>query len=567
MPKSVDLYKTWNEEDNEKLIIHQFQLGDSLIQQSRCLINNYEDQLNFSEEVRTFYSEATSHNIQLYEKKKDDHFLYQSFYFSEQSKAYILFNSLNNRELQDENHTSLYNELSDTQQLLSYYQARKNNNSLDSAKQFEINTSITNLLIRRDQLLSGINDNIFGNSNVKLGSFPDIKLKKNELLINYFDTGEELFAFLLQRDDLFFFKLEKKGTKDIIDSLRNYISYSKSNALSDPKRFQKIANIAFQKIIQPFSHKLEGMNLIISPDGYLNLIPFELLVRETKDLVSYSNIDYLIRNNNIQYTYSANILSILNQRSQNFQNQVLAISPQFNNTNSRVKNSIQWSPLPELNHTLTEIQNIGNYFDKVQQTGIEASETNFVLNADNFNILHLATHSINDFNDPMNSGVLFSKVPHDTLQDGVLYGYEIQFQRLNAEMVVLSACNTGVGKLVDGEGMISLANTFFYAGANSVVMSLWPVGDKSTSEIIKEFYRNLSEGYSKSESLRMAKLSYMETAPEIASSPYYWAGLVVNGNTRPIVSNSLDWYIWVTISFLLTGIGWIVYSWFGNRKQ
>jgi CHAT domain-containing protein len=114
-------------------------------------------------------------------------------------------------------------------------------------------------------------------------------------------------------------------------------------------------------------------------------------------------------------------------------------------------------------------------------------------------------------------------------------------------LVTLSACQTGIGKLQKGEGMLSLARAFNYAGASSIITTLWKINDQSTSEIMASFYKNLSDGLSKKEALRQAKLTYLTTNDDpLLNHPYYWSGIVLTGNTMPVVST--NYLLWIFLS-------------------
>ncbi len=127
---------------------------------------------------------------------------------------------------------------------------------------------------------------------------------------------------------------------------------------------------------------------------------------------------------------------------------------------------------------------------------------------------------------------------------------------LNADMVTLSACQTGIGKLKKGQGMLSLSKGFYYAGAKSLVNTLWKINDKSTVKLMEYFYEGLSKGYSKSEALRKAKLKYLETTDdELLKHPYYWAAFVVSGDVSPISNNNTLWWVFGigVVTLLLIG--------------
>ena len=126
-------------------------------------------------------------------------------------------------------------------------------------------------------------------------------------------------------------------------------------------------------------------------------------------------------------------------------------------------------------------------------------------------------------------------------------------------MVTLSACNTGVGSYLDGEGMISLATGFRSAGVKSIVMSLWNLPDDATSEVMMKFYYYLKAGRKKADALRLAKLDYLKSADQNASSPYFWAASVLIGTNSPIALKNKYFLVFASLfsfSFLMIFIYW-----------
>lgn len=180
-----------------------------------------------------------------------------------------------------------------------------------------------------------------------------------------------------------------------------------------------------------------------------------------------------------------------------------------------------------------ELKNVSEIVQSDLYLRSGATEDAFKQNAGRFGIIHLATHVILDDKEPLYSKFVFSKNP-DSNEDGFLHLYELYTLRLHANMAVLSACRTGIGKSVKGEGMMSLARGFAYAGCPSVVMSLWAIDDKATSIVVNKFYEGLAQGNTKDAALRRAKLALINTRDPVLSNPYYWAGLVVVGNTDPL---------------------------------
>ncbi|MCU0645122.1 MAG: tetratricopeptide repeat protein, partial [bacterium] len=191
------------------------------------------------------------------------------------------------------------------------------------------------------------------------------------------------------------------------------------------------------------------------------------------------------------------------------------------------------SELMDLKWSEKEVRNIARILPGKIFINQHASERNFKQHAKDATIIHLATHALIDDNAPLYSRFLFATA-NDTLEDGLLHTHELYNMHLNANLAVLSACNTGTGKLVRAEGIMSLARGFMYANCPNVLVSLWPVDDKATAEIMQRFYAGLKQELNKDDALREAKLTYLKNADGVMSNPFYWANFILIGDTNPI---------------------------------
>jgi CHAT domain-containing protein len=169
--------------------------------------------------------------------------------------------------------------------------------------------------------------------------------------------------------------------------------------------------------------------------------------------------------------------------------------------------------------------------------GSDATEEHFKQKSGNFANIHLATHCIVEENQPMYSRIVFAQ-DDDPQEDGFLHTYEVFNLKLNADLVTLGACETGLGKLSRGEGLIGLTRAVMYAGAPAVVVSLWSV-DESTAELMKLFYLNMKDGMTKVEALRQAKLELIQSNGEFSDGqnfsfahPFLWAPFIVVGKGK-----------------------------------
>jgi CHAT domain-containing protein len=194
----------------------------------------------------------------------------------------------------------------------------------------------------------------------------------------------------------------------------------------------------------------------------------------------------------------------------------------------------------------------GKYF-----YGDEATEKNFKLNASDFSIIHFALHGV--ASDSLSAAKLIFKPGINSDEDGFLYPHELPGIKLNADLVVLSSCETGVGRLYDGEGTYSMARGFVLAGCPSIVMTLWKINDGATASIMTNFYRKVNEGCAVDESLRESKLAFISGTTELGAHPSNWAAVVPLGEMSPIANNifsnqNLFFVVGVLILLLMVAI-------------
>jgi CHAT domain-containing protein len=218
------------------------------------------------------------------------------------------------------------------------------------------------------------------------------------------------------------------------------------------------------------------------------------------------------------------------------------------------RDSVVYSPIPGSEE---EVKAIDKIYNEVTFFKKQVTESRFKQVAGSYNIIHIASHGIVDNENPLFSKILL-KPQKDSTEDGLLNTYEVYSLHLNTPLVVLSACNTGYGKLYKGEGIMSMARGFIVAGAQDVVMTLWSVADKTSNELMKGFYNYLSQSNTVNVALQNAKNDYLSNADNIKSHPYFWAGYVSVGNSDMKFANpnrkSFSWMIFVSAVLLLSGI-------------
>jgi CHAT domain-containing protein len=275
-----------------------------------------------------------------------------------------------------------------------------------------------------------------------------------------------------------------------------------------------------------------------------------------KKVMDFRNLSFLIRNYVISYSASAMLqFSGLKSTGKKAKRNLLAMAPSYDNLTNLKENGftdetgkkVYLLPIPGVEE---EIKGIKKALSGKTISGPGATENRFKQIAGNYNILHLAMHTLVNNEKPMLSKLVFYQ-DKDTIEDGMLNTYELFGMNLNAGLAVLSACNTGTGKLMKGEGMMNLARGFIYAGVPGIVMTLWSVEDQSSAEIVEKFYEYLEDGMAKDEALRQAKLDLIDQGDPLRSHPYYWAAYVTIGDFSPM---KFVKPIWSNILFGLIGI-------------
>ncbi len=271
--------------------------------------------------------------------------------------------------------------------------------------------------------------------------------------------------------------------------------------------------------------------IVVIPDRELYFVPFDALKDEADQ--------YLVANYTI---YTENSLFLMSIPGQKVKKGIplLALAPfatsregaDMQDTERRGR-GMDLNPLPG---SEVEIETIHDLFGGVMETGLSASEGFFNEKAQNSKIIHLSSHSYLDDEDPFFNSIVLA--PGPGTEDGYLQTHELYGLHLNTELLTLSACNTGLGSYMDGEGIISLATGFRTAGVKNIVMSLWSLPDDATSAVMKNFYTYLKAGKPKAEALRQAKLDYLEDADQNMAAPYFWAATVLTGKNSPLVSRT-----------------------------
>lgn len=275
----------------------------------------------------------------------------------------------------------------------------------------------------------------------------------------------------------------------------------------------------YQVLIEPFGAILK-QKITIIPSARLSTLAFETLPAKANQQ------ELMIHHYQISKIFSIqDFLKYSGKAKSVVQDSVLAIAPMFNSTRVREISMLAQrdSSLINLPGSIEECHRISDFFTTHLIDGFSATETEFKNHCTSYPILHISTHGVPAGNKTGTVKLAFSSQNPDELEDGWLSFFEIMNLKLNADLVVLSACKTGIGKMNNGMGNLNLAWAFRQAGAASALISLWDVNDYASSRIMPSFYRNLKNGMTKAEAIRRAKLEYLKNADETSAHPFYWA--------------------------------------------
>lgn len=423
-----------------------------------------------------------------------------------------------------------------------------------------LDQKITDLELRKSALINKLKNQFASYYNLTSGE--QLSLKKiqsqvlgvNQTLIEYIIGREKTSVFVVKPDSIHYVELDISGAEleemifDLSPLFQNSRIVKQGNKsaifnaqladFSIPPAFK-----LYQRLFQPLEKIIANdSNLIIIPDDLLFYLPFEMFVVDTANCESdydFGHAKFLIEKYTISYSPAAGLLNPQLMTKKYSKKGLFAIgNPDYevSDKSSEETENIVSEYLTELPHSEMEVKKIADILQgsaNTVLTGDKALEQRFKNESEDYCILHFATHFLANDRQPLYSKIAFSQTNEDN-EDGFLHTYEIFNMRLNAELAVLSACNTGLGKLSKGEGLIGISRAFLYAGVRSLALSLWSVDDEATSEVMTGFYSLLKQGKNKKQALRGAKLDYLARYKDDRRDPYYWAPFILVGNWEPI---------------------------------
>jgi CHAT domain-containing protein len=514
------------------LALESLEKADSLTDKVRQSLRAKGDQLALSARVREVHEDAVRIALTLSKVHiRSKYYLEKAFYFAEKSKSAALLSAVSDSEAKSFADISpeLLAEEKTLKDSIAFFEQKLAEKPAESEEKlfrnvlFSFNQKYQNFILNLEKNYSEYYRLKY---DVKTANAADVRenLPEDALLLSYFiaEKTNRIIVFCLSKSGIFVEdKPQAENFKQLFVGLRNAIKFKSDNL------FKECAFTLNEQLI-PHNIPSKTRQLIFIPDGILSSIPFECLLR--KDLknneLDYKNLPYLIRDFSVNYAFSATLFlqNLKKMRPKTAEKSIFVCAPvRFNN------NKLGDLPATETEAEVIcqkfEGENLRLTFDNAHESKIKSGLLK------NFAYLHFATHGTVDEKNPELSKIFLAQTASESQEDGCLFTGEIYNLSLNADLVTLSACETGLGKQMKGEGIIGLSRAFLYAGAKNLIVSLWSVADESTANFMIDFYekttqKNVKTGFS--ENLQAAKINMIQH--EKFSAPYYWAAFVLIGN-------------------------------------
>ena len=494
-----------------------------------------------------FYQYAIDINYLLYEETGDQQYADKVFAYSEKSKTFILMRTLHNEEaLQLAGiPSSIIAKANSLSADITYKEKLLFENNQKEERDDAVHTSLTSELFdlqeAHEQLLKRIEKKYptyyqlkYDLSPSSITQLQEEVLSDEQTLVEYFVGDQDIYVFLINKDEIILKKLPKPvDLSSMVQAFRKSIhEYDplKNNEASI-KQYADIGQSLYQQLIAPIQANLRSQVIFVA-NGLLEYLPFDaLVVQAADDLNQFRNYEYLVSNNAISYAYSATWLhTVLSKEKQSFTSTYLGVAPSFKIKRGSIKSS-RSNVFDPLKYNQAEVKNICQLMDGEVLLGTSATEQAFKTIADQFQIIHLATHGESNITQGNYSFLAFAN-PEDTTKGQVFYVKDLQNINLPSELVVLSACETGIGELQRGEGVVSVGKGFSYAGARSVLSTLWKIHDNTAAKLMPLFFENIKAGQQKDVALKNAKNTFVKTQRD--AHPYYWSGYLIYGDTSKI---------------------------------
>ncbi len=531
-------------------VLQNFYLADSILSGQRNFLFDKSDKINLARNSKLLAAAVLGYLWQQKDNlRKQD--IETAFNFVEKSKNLVLLQSVSvnqGKSFASVPDSVLRNEEAILGQI--NYFVHQEELETDSIQKSYWEGKVFALKLRHKKLLEFMESNYPDYYNLKyredIPKIAEIQLQldKQTAILGYFAGDSSLYRFTITRNNTEFTRIPTENLDDALTGMRKGITLGLNRIYLEKAR-------QLYTVLIPHVLPSEIKNLVIVPDGNLAVLPFEaLLQKNVNGDLSSEKWPFLLNRFTVSYSPSFSLWMKFRESPATEPNtgRLLAFAPVFasqgpvamaKSGSSGVsdewvyKTNLNDFGLAPLEDSESEILNVDTVFHRHALASdmylfSDASEKNFSnLHLDRYNFIHIATHGFVDKSNPDLSGLFFAPM-NDSDYDNILYTGEIYNLKINAELVTLSACETGMGKIAEGEGLLGFSRAFLFAGAKNLLLSLWKVDDASTSQLMSSFYSNhLEKEMPLAESLAQAKKHLIHETK--FSHPYFWAPFVLIG--------------------------------------
>lgn len=473
-------------EGNRDDALKYFSNAISVIESQRSTINNEASKIGFVGDKQMIYTDIVG---LLVDMGKID----QAFEYVERGKSRALVDMLASRQSLNIAHNEGSTGIAANSDILKAEAELSSFDHRDSKKR----AASRALIRKRQQDIQQTQPELASLVTVSAPSIVDLqkRLPANETLIEYYGDDKQLYAFVMSRSGVGAVKLDGRNIHQLISQFRGQINQPKSSA------YKQTGQQLYSRLVAPVARQLNTSNLTIVPHGALHYLPFSALPTPRGHLIDQYSMRVLP---------SASVMQYLNKQH-NARGTLLALgNPDLNDKSLDLPGAQQEAIA--ISKRLSGAQLLLR--DRATETAVKQY-------GGAYKYLHFASHGVFDPEKPLQSGLLLSK---DAANDGNLTVGELYDLNLNADLVTLSACETALGKVANGDDVVGFTRGFLYAGARSIVSSLWKVDDAATNQLMQSFYVNMNR-QDKRSALRTAQLSVKEKYQH----PYYWAAFQMTG--------------------------------------
>lgn len=553
-----------------------------LLAEALGLAEQYRDELERPDSKSYFMTLVrqvleSSIRLEMAEAGNNGQHLRRIYELASKNKAFLLFDAIRGVEALANVPDSLVKRENDLRRDISHYEklryeAERSTDPLDRQTAQNYDKQLFALQHEHDTLLRRFKERYpqFSKARYELDTadvpfVQDSLLAEGQSLLEYFVGDSAIYIFVIRKDTFAVVAVKNDfGLKTAVEGMLHGIydhfkDKSKTGSRDDLVRTAKLyvdnAHLLYQKLVAPVEHLLNTTRIIIAPDEQLGYVPFDaLLTARPRAVTLFALHPYWGKKHVISYTYSANLLYEMQHRQHKEPPAEVALvaAPFCDGAKQKVeKKSLPLSggfaftrdSLGILVYSGEEAQAVAQLLGCVPLLGEQADTASVLRHIRQCAVAHLSTHGVANFSAGEYSYLVFS-VPGDSAAFVKLYVKDIYNLPLKAELVVLSACETGTGELRRGEGLISLARAFAYAGAKSITATLWSVDERRTHQVMVSYYKLLKEKglYQKDEALWQARQDYLKECKkegdsmeaQIEAHPFYWAAFVPIGDMQPL---------------------------------